>query len=78
MTQLNFGHTSALLAVGAHTLGRLECSGSRIVSTAVPTSCRDLWLIGHSLNGFYQVQEGRLLATVYCDLSKLPNDIGKL
>ena len=65
---------------GAHTLGRLECTGQAAVSSSangLPTSCTDLWWIGHSLNGFYSVMGLKKVESVYCDFTKLPTDSGR-
>lgn len=75
VTRLSFGHTGATYATGIFTLGPLECSSRQSVPDR-PTSCRDLWLLGHSLSGFYDVQEGPLVASVYCDFRKMPADTG--
>jgi hypothetical protein len=42
-----------------------------------PSSCEDLWLIGHTLNGLYSVMEGELVKSVHCDITKLPSDASK-
>ena len=54
----------------------LECAGSAAL-TRMPTSCEDLWLIGHTLNGFYDVKGEKMMESVYCDFTKLPEDPGK-
>ncbi len=54
ITRLNFGQTQLSTSSGVHTLGRFECSGS-VALNGLPASCEDLWLIGHTLNGFYSV-----------------------
>lgn len=43
----------------------------------MPTSCEDLWLIGHTLNWLYNVKGSSMVESVYCDFSKLPDDTGK-
>jgi hypothetical protein len=43
----------------------------------LPSSCGDLKMIGHSLNGFYSVMGSAMMESVYCDFSKLPSDAGK-
>ena len=42
-----------------------------------PSSCSDLKMIGHSLNGFYSIVGSAMIESVFCDLSKLPSDLGK-
>ena len=75
VTRLNFGRTQLTTSSGIHTLGRFECSGS-VSLTGLPTSCKDLWLIGHTLNGFYSVQGDKMMESVYCDFTKLPDNAG--
>ncbi|XP_046648303.1 uncharacterized protein LOC124338251 [Daphnia pulicaria] len=69
ITKLNFGQMST----GVHTLGRFECSGDAIV-TGFPTSCEDLWKIGHKMTGFYSVMGTKMVETVYCDFTKSLGD----
>jgi len=46
-------------------------STNNLISTKpiMPTSCQDLQLLGHSINGFYSVSnpEAKKIDTVYCD-----------
>ena len=63
------------MSSGIHTLGRFECKGREVV-TGLPMSCKDLWLIGHSLNGFYSIARSEMMAYVYCDFNKLPEEEG--
>ena len=76
VTQLNFGRTQLTTSSGVHTLGRFECTGS-VALTGLPTTCKDLWLIGHTLNGFYFVMGNATMESVYCDFTQLPDDAGK-
>jgi hypothetical protein len=76
VTQLNFGRTLLETSSGIHTLGRFECTGS-VALTRMPTSCEDLWLIGHTLNGFYSVLGSTMMESVYCDFTKLYDNEGK-
>ena len=76
VTRLNFGRTQLETSSGIHTLGRFECSGTVSIN-GLPTSCRDLWLIGHTLNGFYFIKGAKMMESVYCDFTKLPDDAGK-
>ncbi len=47
-----------------------KAAGTKI---GMPTSCKDLQLLGHKLNGFYLVKtpqlnnQGSKIETVYCD-----------
>ena len=43
----------------------------------LPSSCSDLKMIGHTLNGLYSIAGSAMIESVYCDFSKLPNDAGK-
>ena len=76
VTWLNFGRTQLASSSGVHTLGRFECTGQVAVSGR-PTSCTDLWRIGHSLSGLYSVMGTEQVESVYCDFTKLPTDSGK-
>ncbi|KAI9561381.1 hypothetical protein GHT06_012338 [Daphnia sinensis] len=42
----------------------------------MPSSCEDLWRVGHSLSGLYSVMGTAKVESVYCDFTKLPNDAG--
>ncbi|XP_046643658.1 uncharacterized protein LOC124328873 isoform X2 [Daphnia pulicaria] len=75
MTRLNFGRTQLNTSSGVHTLGKLECSG-RVAVTGMPKSCEDLWRIGHTLSGLYSIMGAKMVESVYCDFTKLPNDAG--
>ncbi|XP_046645852.1 uncharacterized protein LOC124336192 [Daphnia pulicaria] len=75
VTRLNFGRTQLETSSGIHTLGRLVCTGS-VALTRMPTSCKDLWLIGHTLNGFYSIMGSTTMESVYCDFTKVPGDDG--
>ena len=76
VTRLNFGRTQLATSSGVHTLGRLVCSGS-VALTEFPTSCEDLMLIGHTLNGFYSIKGTQMIESVYCDFTQLPGDTSK-
>ncbi|XP_046459310.1 uncharacterized protein LOC124205831 [Daphnia pulex] len=75
VTRLNFGRTQLPTSSGIHTLGRFECTGT-VALTRMPTSCEDLWLVGHILNGFYSVMGSAMMESVYCDFTKLPGNDG--
>jgi hypothetical protein len=76
VTRLNFGRTQLATSSGVHTLGRFECSGS-VALTGLPTSCEDLCLIGHTLNGIYSIKGTQMIESVYCHFTKIPGDAGK-
>jgi hypothetical protein len=42
----------------------------------LPSSCSDLKMIGHTLNGFYSIAGSTMMESVYCDFSRLPSDPG--
>jgi hypothetical protein len=73
VTRLNFGRTQLETSSGVHTLGRLVCT---VTFSGLPKSCQDLWLIGHTLNGFYSVMGSAKMESVYCDFTKLDGDEG--
>jgi hypothetical protein len=50
---------------------------SPVAINGLPSSCGDLKMIGHSLNGFYSIVGSAMMESVYCDFSKLPSDAGK-
>lgn len=77
VTRLNYGRTLLESSSGQHKLGRLLCSGRTQVTT-MPTSCRDLWLVGHASSGIYSVKGATQVESVYCDFAKLPDEAGTL
>ena len=50
---------------------------SEVAINGLPSSCGDLKMIGHTLNGFYFVMGNKTMESVYCDFSKIPSDAGK-
>jgi hypothetical protein len=42
----------------------------------MPSSCKDLKLIGHTLNGLYSVMGNQSVETVYCDFTNSIDDPG--
>nr|CAH0110895.1 unnamed protein product [Daphnia galeata] len=75
ISRLNFGRTAPEASSGVHTLGKLKCSGQRVVN-GMPTSCTELWQIGHVLSGLYLIRGVSQVETVYCDFSQLPTSQG--
>ncbi|XP_046645845.1 uncharacterized protein LOC124336186 [Daphnia pulicaria] len=75
ISRLNFGRTQLATSSGVHTLGQFECNGQVSVA-GIPTSCEDLWLVGHTLSGLYSVMGTSKMESVYCDFTKLPDDAG--
>jgi hypothetical protein len=73
ITKLYFGGMTST-SVAKHTVGKLECSG-RSMTDGMPKSCRQLWLMGHTLSGFYTVmdEENKVLKSVFCDMTR-PNE----
>ena len=49
---------------------------SAVAINGLPSSCSDLKLIGHTLNGFYSIAGSAMMEAVYCDFNKLPSDAG--
>jgi hypothetical protein len=50
---------------------------SAVAINGLPSSCADLKIIGHTLNGIYSVMGSAKMESVYCDFTKLPGDAGK-
>ncbi|XP_046633631.1 contactin-associated protein-like 2 isoform X2 [Daphnia pulicaria] len=73
VTRLNFGRTPLESSSGIHTLGPFECSG-QVAVTGMPSSCEDLWRVGHTLSGLYSIMGATKVETVFCDFAKLPGD----
>jgi hypothetical protein len=42
----------------------------------IPTSCKDLWLLGYYLSGLYSIKGAAMIETVYCDFNKLVEEEG--
>ena len=55
----------------------IRSNQSAVAFNGLPSSCDDLKIIGHTLNGFYSVMGLAMMESVYCDFSKLPSDLGK-
>jgi hypothetical protein len=51
---------------------------SAVAINGLPSSCADLKMIGHTLNGFYSVMGSAKIESVYCDFTLLTDDAGKL
>ena len=46
-----------------------------LTGNGMPTSCKDLSMIGHTLNGLYSVMGvKKQVESVYCDFTKTPSD----
>ena len=52
-------------------------NGSAVAINGLPSSCGDLKLIGHTLNGFYSIKGEKMIESVYCDFTQLPGDSSK-
>jgi len=78
VTSLNFGKYKNKSSSSWHTLGKLECSGKKVVYN-IPKSCYELSLIGHSLNGLYSVMgaEEKKIEFVDCDFNLAPDEEGR-
>ena len=54
----------------------MRSNSSAVAINGLPSSCGDLKIIGHTLNGFYSIAGSTMMESVYCDFSKLPTDPG--
>ena len=52
----------------------MRSNGSAVAINGLPSSCDDLKIIGHTLNGFYSIAGSAMMESVYCDFNKLPSD----
>ena len=77
VTKLNVGGITDHRSYGRYILGKLECSGREHVN-GIPESCSDLWKMGHTLNGFYDVKRVNEIVKVYCDFTQVPGVKGTL
>lgn len=75
ISSVHFGRTAARMALGRHTVGRLECWG-QVQGPGMPRDCADLRADGHTLNAIYTVKKGDKVVRVYCDMTKVPGDDG--
>ncbi len=55
----------------------ISSNPSAVAINGLPSSCEDLKMIGHTLNGFYSVMGSAMMESVFCDFTKLPDDAGK-
>jgi hypothetical protein len=55
----------------------MRSNPSAVAINGLPSSCGDLKMIGHTLNGFYSIVGTTMMESVYCDFNKLPSDPGK-
>jgi len=78
ITKLNFGRILTPPASGSHTLGRFQCFGRVFTSPQKPRSCQDLWRSGHTISGFYNVQDAADIEMVYCDMTTVPGQGGNV
>ncbi len=56
----------------------MSTNESAVSVNGLPSSCGDLKMIGHTLNGFYSIVGSAMIESVFCDFSKLPSDPGKM
>ena len=64
ITRLNFGRTIPAASIGVHTLGKIKCTGQKSVA-GMPTSCEQLWQIGHVHSGLYLIKGVSQVETVF-------------
>jgi hypothetical protein len=55
----------------------MRSNPSAVAINGLPSSCGDLKMIGHTLNGFYSIAGSVMMESVFCDFSKLPSEPGK-
>ena len=55
----------------------MRSNQSAVAINGLPSSCGDLKMIGHTLNGFYSIAGSVMMESVFCDFSKLPSEPGK-
>ena len=76
VTRLSFGRTSLTGVKANYTLGRFECTGQATISSK-PSKCQDLFKLGHTLSGFYDVKgSSTQISSTYCDFSKSSTEAG--
>lgn len=73
--RLLFSPPFGVQSSGRFSLGPLECHGDVIVK-GIPTSCMDVWRIGHHLSGVYSVRGLNRVHSVFCDFTKPLHDSG--
>ena len=52
-------------------------NGSAVAINGLPSSCGDLKMIGHIWSGFYSIKGAKMMESVYCDFTQLPDDPSK-
>jgi hypothetical protein len=57
---------------------RSDVKNDSRISNGMPTSCADLYAMGHSLSGFYSVRGASMVESVYCDFTKQSSDPGNI
>jgi hypothetical protein len=55
----------------------MRSNESAVAINGLPSSCDDLKMIGHTLNGIYSIAGSAMMESVFCDFSKLSSDPGK-
>jgi hypothetical protein len=55
----------------------MRSNPSAVAINGLPSSCGDLKMIGHTLNGFYSIAGSVMMESVFCDFSELPSEPGK-
>ena len=55
----------------------MRSNQSAVAINRLPSSCGDLKMIGHTLNGFYSIVGSVMMESVFCDFSQLPSEPGK-
>ena len=55
----------------------MRSNESAVAINGLPSSCGDLKMIGHTLNGLYSVKGEKMIESVYCDFTQLPGNESK-
>lgn len=56
-------------------LAELKNKTSGVPLSRMPTSCRDLWTIGHKLSGIYTIKGSKQIEMVHCDMTQTGSKI---
>ena len=56
----------------------MSTNQSAVAINGLPSSCSDLKMIGHTLNGFYSIAGSAMMESVFCNFSKLPSNPSKM
>ncbi|XP_059351512.1 uncharacterized protein LOC130694055 [Daphnia carinata] len=71
VTRLRF--SNPFKGYGEYKVSRLRCQG-KAKTEAMPRSCKDLWRMGHTLNGIYSIRGAKRIRIVLCQFDKRPDE----